>query len=110
MKVGLGWECFDHARDLERCTIVEFKGLSHWIAIGKVTLRALFGEDDCVGGVECCCGISRDEGNGKDIEKATFRVVEIFLDDMIRFSSEGLAFSSQSRAMGYFWISFSQGF
>ena len=94
MKVGLGWECFDHARDLKRFAIVEFKGLPHWVAIGKVTLRALFCEDDGVGCVECCCGISRDEGNGKDIEKAAFCVVEIFLGDIIRFSADGLASAS----------------
>ena len=110
MKVGLGWECFDHARDLKRFAIAKFKGLSHWIAIGKVTLRALFGEDDCVGRIECCCGISCNEGDGKDVEKAPFRVVEIFLYDIIRFSADGLASPSQSRAMGYLWKSFFQGF
>ena len=110
MKVGLGWEFFDHARDLEGCTIVEFKGLSHWVAIGKVALRALFSEDDCVGRIECCCGISCNERDGKDIEKAAFCIVEIFLYDIIRFPADGLASPSQSRAMGYLRISFFQGF
>ena len=96
-------KCFDHARDLKRFAIVEVKGLSHWIAIGKVTLCALFGEDDGIGRIECCCGISRDEGDGKDIEEAAFRVVEIFLDDIIRFSENRLTLSSQSRAVDYFW-------
>ena len=106
----LGWKCFDHARDLERFAIVELKGLPHWIAIGKVTLRALFGEDDGVGCVECCCGISRDEGDGKDVEKAAFHVVEIFLGDVIRFPADGLTFSSQSRAVNDLWKLFFQGF
>ena len=110
MKVGLGWECFDHARYLKRFAIVEVKGLSHWVAIGKVTLRALFGEDDGVGRIECRCGISRDEGDGKDIEKAAFCVVKIFLDDIIRFSVDSLTFSSQSRAVDYLRISFLQCF